>query len=78
LIFAGIVIGLPRACEQVAERLRSGDTLETLGVIRIAVWQLWHHRFHRFCRSGRRKVPVSYAKRHVGRQLVGGQQTPCR
>src|SRR5207302_6271856 len=23
----------------------------------------------------RRKIPVSYAKRHVGRQLVGGQQT---
>ena len=33
LIFAGIVIGLPRGVEQVFERVRSGDTMETLGVI---------------------------------------------
>ena len=25
--------------------------------------------------AARRKIPVSYAKRHVGRQIVGGQQT---
>ena len=25
--------------------------------------------------AARRKIPVSYAKRHVGRQVVGGQQT---
>ena len=28
-----------------------------------------------FVEAARRKVPVSYAKRHVGRQVVGGQQT---
>ncbi len=28
-----------------------------------------------FVESARRKIPVSYAKRHVGRQMVGGQQT---
>ncbi|HSP61566.1 MAG TPA: hypothetical protein VLQ90_01140, partial [Pyrinomonadaceae bacterium] len=28
-----------------------------------------------FVEAARRKIPVSYAKRHVGRQLVGGQQT---
>jgi preprotein translocase subunit SecY len=28
-----------------------------------------------FVEAARRKVPVSYAKRHVGRQMVGGQQT---
>jgi preprotein translocase subunit SecY len=28
-----------------------------------------------FVESGRRKIAVSYAKRHVGRQMVGGQQT---
>src|SRR4029453_1300924 len=37
LIFAGIVIGLPRGVQQVAERLRSGDTLETLGVFGLLV-----------------------------------------
>jgi preprotein translocase subunit SecY len=28
-----------------------------------------------FVEAARRKIPVSYAKRHVGRQIVGGQQT---
>jgi len=28
-----------------------------------------------FVEAARRKIPVSYAKRHVGRQVVGGQQT---
>ena len=32
LIFAGIVIGLPRGVEQIYERVRGGDTLEILGV----------------------------------------------
>jgi preprotein translocase subunit SecY len=28
-----------------------------------------------FFEAARRKIPISYAKRHVGRQMVGGQQT---
>src|SRR3982075_2758424 len=75
LIFAGIVIGLPRGVQQVAERLRSGDTLETLGVFGLLVALVAIIAFIVFVEAARRKVPVSYAKRHVGRQLVGGQQT---
>jgi len=75
LIFAGIVIGLPRGVQQVAERLRSGDTLETLGVFGLLVAIVAIIAFIVFVEAARRKVPVSYAKRHVGRQLVGGQQT---
>jgi preprotein translocase subunit SecY len=75
LIFAGIVIGLPRGVQQVAERLRSGDTLETLGVFGLLVALVGIIAFIVFVEAARRKVPVSYAKRHVGRQLVGGQQT---
>src|ERR671938_1779536 len=37
LIFAGIVIGLPRGLQQVAQRLSSGDPLETVGVIVMAL-----------------------------------------
>ncbi len=33
LIFAGIVIGLPNAVLQIGERVQSGDTIQTLGVI---------------------------------------------
>ena len=75
LIFAGIVIGLPRGVLQVSERLRSGDTLETLGVFGLVVALVAIIAFIVFVEAARRKVPVSYAKRHVGRQLVGGQQT---
>src|SRR6266511_4113628 len=75
LIFAGIVIGLPRGVQQVSERLRSGDTLETLGVFGLLLAMIAIIAFIVFVEAARRKVPVSYAKRHVGRQLVGGQQT---
>ena len=75
LIFSGIVIGLPRGVQQVAGRLRGGDTLEALGVVALVVALVAVIAFIVFVEAARRKVPVSYAKRHVGRQLVGGQQT---
>src|SRR5215212_10830432 len=37
LIFAGIVIGLPRGVQQVAERLSAGDTMVTIGVFGMLV-----------------------------------------
>jgi preprotein translocase subunit SecY len=75
LIFAGIVIGLPRGVQQVVGRLSGGDALETLGVIALVVALVALIAFIVFIESGRRKIAVSYAKRHVGRQVVGGQQT---
>ena len=75
LIFSGIVIGLPRGVQQVLERVRGGDTLEALGVVGLIVALVAVIAFIVFVEAARRKVPVSYAKRHVGRQLVGGQQT---
>lgn len=75
LIFAGIVIGLPRGVEQIWERVRGGDTMEVLGVIAMFIALVGIIAFIVFVESARRKIPVSYAKRHVGRQLVGGQQT---
>ena len=75
LIFVGIVRNLPNGVAQVFERLRGGDTLETIGVIGMVAALVLIIAFIVFVESGRRKVPVSYAKRHVGRQLVGGQQT---
>lgn len=75
LIFAGIVIGLPNGVQQVFERVRSGDTLETIGVIALLIAIVIIIAFIVFVEAARRKIPVSYAKRHVGRQVVGGQQT---
>jgi preprotein translocase subunit SecY len=75
LIFAGIIIGLPQGVMQVFERVRGGDTLQTIGVIGLVVALVALIAFVVFVESGRRKIAVSYAKRHVGRQMVGGQQT---
>jgi preprotein translocase subunit SecY len=49
--------------------------MEALGVIGLLVALIAVIAFIVFVEAGRRKVPVSYAKRHVGRQTVGGQQT---
>jgi preprotein translocase subunit SecY len=75
LIFAGIVIGLPSGVLQVFEKVRGGDTFATIGVIALVAMLIALIAFIVFVESGRRKIPISYAKRHVGRQLVGGQQT---
>jgi preprotein translocase subunit SecY len=75
LIFAGIVLGLPRGVLQVFERVRGGDVMETIGVIALVIVLVALIAFIVYVESGRRKIAVSYAKRHVGRQMVGGQQT---
>src|SRR6476646_1560622 len=61
--------------EQMIGRLRGGDTLEAVGVVGLVVALVAVIAFIVFVEAARRKIPVSYAKRHVGRQLVGGQQT---
>ncbi|HJT25826.1 MAG TPA: preprotein translocase subunit SecY [Pyrinomonadaceae bacterium] len=75
LIFAGIVIGLPRGVQQVAERLSQGDTMVTIGVFAMVAALILIIAFIVYVEAARRKIAVSYAKRHVGRQVVGGQQT---
>src|ERR671917_1734225 len=75
LIFAGIIIGLPNGVAQVFRKLRSGDAMEVLGVIALVAMLVLLIAFIVYVEQARRKVPISYAKRHVGRQLVGGQQT---
>src|SRR3989440_6086034 len=66
LIFTGIVIGLPsRGVPQVLERIRSGDTFQVLGVLVMIVALIALIAFIVFVESGRRKGPISYAKRHI-------------
>ncbi len=75
LIFAGIVIGLPRGVMQVFERVRGGDTMATIGVIALVAVLVLLIAFIVFVESARRKIPISYAKRAVAGQSFGGQQT---
>ena len=75
LIFAGIVIGLPRGVLEVWKNVQGGDTMVIIGVIAMILALIAIIAFIVFVEAARRKIPVSYAKRHVGRQMVGGQQT---
>jgi len=75
LIFAGIVIGLPSGAAQVFNRVQSGDTLATIGVLALLVMMVGLIAFIVFVESGRRKIAINYAKRAVGKQVVAGQQT---
>jgi preprotein translocase subunit SecY len=75
LIFAGIVRNLPNGARQVWERVSAGDALQTVGVLVLVIALVALIAFIVLVEAARRKIAVSYAKRHVGRQMVGGQQT---
>ena len=74
IIFAGIVARLPSAVVQTIDLYRVGELsllfLILLGLVMIGVVTAIV-----FLESGRRKVPVQYAKRVVGRRVYGGQST---
>jgi preprotein translocase subunit SecY len=75
IIFAGIAIGLPRAVLQISDRVRSGDTLQAVGVVFLVVVLVALIALIVYMESARRKITMNYARRQVGRQVVGGQQT---
>jgi preprotein translocase subunit SecY len=77
LIFAGIVVGLPRAIIDLYEKVRTQawgaftvPAILILIVVMIAVVA-----FIVFVERSERRIPVQYAKRVVGRKIMGGQST---
>ena len=75
LIFVGIVIGLPGAITQVSDRIKTGDTVQTLGVIFMVAVMIALIALIVYVESARRKITINYARRQVGRQTVGGTQS---
>lgn len=75
LIFVGIVIGLPGAITQISDRIKTGDTTQTLGVIFMIVVLVALIALIVYVESARRKITINYARRQVGRQTVGGTQS---
>ncbi|MEO8724886.1 MAG: preprotein translocase subunit SecY [Acidobacteriaceae bacterium] len=77
LIFAGIVVGLPNAIGDLIDKAKNATwgafTVPAL-VILIAV-MLAVVAFIVFVESSERRIPVQYAKRVVGRRVMGGQST---
>ncbi len=77
LIFAGIVVGLPRAVRELLTKASRQDwgnftvpAMVLLLVVMIAVVA-----FIVFMERSERRIPVQYAKRVVGRRIMGGQAT---
>src|SRR5829696_3114808 len=75
LIFAGIVIGLPRGIIQISERVGSGDPMQTLGVVFLVVVMVALIALIVYVESARRNIAISYASRRVGNQTFRGQET---
>jgi preprotein translocase subunit SecY len=77
LIFAGIVVGLPRGIMDLVATARS----ERFGVftvpllILLVILMVAIVAFIVYVERSERRIPVQYAKRIVGRRLMGGQST---
>src|SRR3979411_2645999 len=77
IIFVGIVVGLPRAIINLYELAKSGQwgALTPLVLILLIALMIAVVAFIVFVEGGQRRIPVQYAKRVVGRRVMGGQST---
>jgi preprotein translocase subunit SecY len=74
IIFAGIVVDFPRSIQSVVTGFRTGN-MDPLRLIFLVVLMLAVVAIIVFVERGQRRIPVSYAKRVVGRKVYGGQST---
>ena len=74
IIFAGIVVNYPRDLQNVLAGLKTGS-MTPLRLIFLMVLMLGVIAGIVFVERGQRRIPVSYAKRVVGRKVYGGQST---
>jgi preprotein translocase subunit SecY len=74
IIFAGIVVGLPRAMLDIYEKISTGDW-SVLTVIVLIAMMVAVVAFIVLVERGQRRITVQYAKRVVGRRVLGGQST---
>ena len=75
LIFAGIVIGMPRGLQQIYGRIATGDPMQTLGVLFLVIVLVALIALIVYVESARRNIAISYASRRVGNQTFRGQET---
>ncbi|MEN6559888.1 MAG: preprotein translocase subunit SecY [Acidobacteriota bacterium] len=74
IIFAGIVVAFPSNLGRLVAGLRTGN-MDPLKMIFVAALMIAVVAFIVFVERGQRRIPVSYAKRVVGRKVYGGQST---
>jgi len=74
IIFAGIVARFPAGLNSIFQGLRTGSW-NPIKLIVVGVMVLVVIAFIVFVERGQRRIPVSYAKRVIGRKVYGGQST---
>src|SRR5271163_2634664 len=77
LIFAGIVVGLPRGIADLIEKAGTSafGALTVPALILLVAAMVLVVAFIVFVERSERRIPVQYAKRIVGRRMMGGQST---
>src|SRR5256885_9747682 len=77
LIFSGIVVGLPKAVVDLAQKARSSawGSFTVPALIFLVAIMVLVVAFIVFMERSERRIPVQYAKRVVGRRIMGGQST---
>ncbi len=77
LIFAGIVVGLPRGVADIWDKVQNQawGAFTVPAVIILVVLMIVVVAFIVYVERSERRIPVQYAKRVVGRKVMGGQST---
>ncbi|PYS55862.1 MAG: preprotein translocase subunit SecY [Acidobacteria bacterium] len=74
IIFAGIVVGLPRGIADIYEKVNTNEW-SVLTLLIVVVMMIAVVAFIVLVERGQRRITVQYAKRVVGRRVLGGQST---
>jgi preprotein translocase subunit SecY len=77
IIFSGIVVGLPRGVGDLWEKVKTNQwgNFTALAILLLLVLMVVVIAFIVLVEGGQRRIPVQYAKRVVGRRVMGGQMT---
>ena len=77
IIFTGIVVGLPRAVADLYEKVKTAawGPFTPLALLLLVGLMIAVVAFIVYVEGGQRRIPVQYAKRVVGRKVLGGQMT---
>src|ERR1700694_5179369 len=75
IIFTGIVVGLPNAISNIWTNIFVTHAWNALTLILLLAMMVAVVAFIVLVERGERRIPVQYAKRVVGRRVMGGQST---
>jgi preprotein translocase subunit SecY len=77
LIFAGIVVGLPRGVADLVDKIKTNawGAFTPVAIVMLLAVMIVVVAFIVYVERSERRIPVQYAKRVVGRKVMGGQST---